>query len=345
MRKGTDEGGYRALRSSVAFRILPDLRCLQLTGRAVFDALDAVCPCDLFLRSGELRPTVLLRDDGIVFADTCVAREGDTGYLLCYGPEADELAAWIRGRVPEGADLRIIDLGESHEAVSLDGPFAWELCGEVFGSDVVGLPPMGVMDLDGAVVFRIERTGEYGYCALVPREEWNSSLEDEIRTRGMEFNLGHTDEAAWSQCLLENLSFDMNREGRLGLTPMELQLQWRLSSRKQGYPGAEAVRSIRRSGWDRRVTLFSAPSDVAEGAEIACEGKPVGNVLVSGYSPARGDYVGKALIRRPYWHAGLDNFRIGTEALTTISAPAIHSLSMAVSPYRDSFHARRDDVP
>ena len=345
MRKGTEEGGYRAIRSSVALRILPDLRCLQLTGGAVFDALDAVCPCDLFLRSGELRPTVLLRDDAVVFADVCVCREGATGYVLCYGPEADELTAWIRGRVPECADLRIIDMGESHEAVSFDGPYAWELCGEVFGSDVVGLPPLGVMDLEGAVLFRIERTGEYGYCALVPREEWNTSLEDEIRTRGAEFDLAYTDEAAWSQCLLENLSFDMNREGRLGLTPMELQMQWRLSSRKQGYPGAEAIRSLRKSGWNRRVTLFSTPGLVGTGAVVTCEGEPVGNVLASGYSPSRGDYVGKALIQRPYWHAGLDDFRVGTETLTTISAPAIRTLSMKVSPYRHSFHTQQDDLP
>ena len=345
MRRGADEDGYRAIRASVALRTLPELRCLQLTGRAAFDALDAVCPCDLFLRSGELRPTVLLRDSGVVFADACVCREGDTGYLLVYGPEADECAAWIRGHVPEGADFRIIDLGESHEAVSIDGPYAWELCGEVFGSEVVGLPPLGVMDLGGTVLFRIERTGEYGYCALVPREDWNTSLDDEIRTRGKDFELGHADEAAWSQCLLENLSFDMNHEGRLGLTPMELQLQWRLSSRKQGYPGAEAIGSIRRSGWDRRVTLFSTQSEVVAGADVICDGEPVGEVLVCGYSPGRGDHVGKALIQRPYWHAGLDDFRVGTGVLATISAPAVRALSMAVSPFRDSFHTRRDDVP
>ena len=342
MRRGVDEGGYRAIRSSVGFRTLPDLRCLQLTGGAVFDALEAVSPCDLFLRSGELRPTVLLRDNGLVFADACVCREGDTGYLLVYGPEPAELAAWILGHMPNGVDLRIIDLGESHEAVSFDGPYAWELCGEIFGSDVVGLPPMGVMDLGGAVLFRIERTGEYGYCALVPREDWKTSLEDEIRTRGTDFELGHADEAAWSQCLLENQSFDMNQEGRLGLTPMELQLQWRLSSRKQGYPGAAAIASIRRSGWDRRVTLFRTQGEAAAGAEVTCQGRQVGKVLACGYSPARGDYVGKALIQRPYWHAGLDDFRVGTEALTTISAPAVRTLSMTVSPFRDSFQPRRD---
>ncbi len=337
-----DAVGYRGIRESVSFHLLEDLRCLQLAGAQAFEALDAVSPCDLFLRSGEIRLTVLLREDGVVFADACVCREGDRAYLLCFGPESDEISAWIRSRAPHFAGLDITDLGESHRAVSLDGPYAWELCGKLFGSDVIGIPPLGMMVTDKAALFRIERTGEYGYCALVPREDWGT-FEDELRTRGAEFDLEHAGDTAWSQAVLENFSFDMGREGRHGLTPMALQLQWRLSSRKWKYPGADAIRSLRESGWDRRLTLVTAPGPIAPGAEVTCEGEPVGKVLASGYSPSRGDHVGKALIRRPWWHAGLDGFRVGTQGLATISAPAIYTMSMRVSPYRHSFHTRHDD--
>ena len=338
-----DAVGYRGLRESVSFHILPELRCLQLTGARAFEVLDAVCPCDLFLRSGEARPTVLLRNSGIVFADACVCREGDTAYLLCFGPESDEVSAWIWSHAPDSAGLEITDLVESYRAVSLDGPYAWELCAELFGSDAVGIPPLGVMVTEKGILFRIERTGEYGYCALVSREEWGT-FEDELRTRGAEFDLEHAGDAAWSQGVLESCSFDMGREGRYGLTPMALQLQWRLSSRKKEYPGADAIRSLRESGWDRRLTLVTAPGPIAHDAEVTCGGDPIGTVLVSGYSPLRGDHVGKALIQRPYWHAGLDGFRVGAQRLTTISAPAIRAMSMTVSPYRHSYHTRDADI-
>ena len=263
-----------------------------------FEALDAVSPCDLFLRSGEARPTVLLRDDGVVFADACVCRDEETAYLIFFGPETDDVSEWIRSHIPDFADLAITDLGESYRAVSLDGPYAWELCAELFGSDVVGIPPLGMMLTDKAVLFRIERTGEYGYCALVPRDDWNS-FADELQTRGAEFDLAQADAAAWSQAVLENFSFDMSREGRYDLTPMALQLQWRLSSRKERYPGSDAIRSLRESGWDQRLTLVSAPDLIAPEAEITCGGKPVGRVLASGYSPLRGGYVGKAFDSTP----------------------------------------------
>ena len=343
MTREGDAVGYRGIRKSAAFHLLPDLRCLKLTGGRAFDVLDAVCPCDLFLRSGEARPTVLLQDDGVVFADACVCRDGETAYIIYFGPETDEVSHWIRSYVPDFADLAITDLGQSHRAVSLDGPYAWELCAELFGSDVVGIPPLGMMLTDKAVLFRIERTGEYGYCALVPRDEWNS-FADELQTKGAEFDLAQADAAAWSQAVLENFSFDMGREGRYDLTPMALQLQWRLSSRKERYPGSDAIRSLRESGWDQRLTLVSASDLIAPEAEVTCGGKPVGRVLASGYSPLRGDYVGKALIRRPYWHAGLDGFRVETRRLTSISAPAIRAMSMKVSPYRHSFHTRHDDI-
>ena len=80
---------------------------------------------------------------------------------------------------------------------------------------------------------------------------------------------------------------------------------------ENAYPGVEAIRAHRQSGWTRRLTCFTTPAPVNADAEITCDDEIVGHVLVVGYSPGRGDYVGKALIRQPYWHAGLDAFSVG----------------------------------
>jgi len=132
-------------------------------------------------------------------------------------------------------------------------------------------------------------------------------------------------------------------EGKYDLTPLELQLQWRLSQQKTSYPGSHAIQALRKSGWNRRITCFITKDPVRSEEEITCEGITVGKVLAAGFSPLRGDYVGKALLNHPYWHAGLDVFKVGDQSLKTISAPAIKNLSLRVSPYRDSFHTRNDD--
>ena len=337
------EVSYRAIRNSVAFAEELELHCLKLTGRQSFDALDAVCPCDIFLQDGQMKHTLLLDDKGVPFADVYVCREGENAYLLGYGSSADEMVNWITDQAPGIADFSIINLGESHDSLALDGPYAWELCAEVFGPDVLGLPYLGMRVLDEMLVFRAGRTGEYGYHLLVPTNQKDTWIEKMLAT-GVEFEMAHADESVRAQCVLENFFFDINREGKYGLTPLELQLQWRLSSQKTTYPGAKAISALRQSGWTHRLTCFTTPDFVNPDAAITSDGEIVGRALVSGYSPMRGDYVGKALLRQPYWHAGLDAFQVGDRPLKTISAPAINNLSLKVSPYRHSFHTREEDL-
>lgn len=336
------EAGYRAIRNSVALAQEPELRCLRLTGVSALDTLDAVCPCDLFLQDGQIKHTLLLDEEGVPFADVYVCREGENAYLLGYGPPADTIATWIARYATGSADYSTVDVRASHHSLALDGPYAWELCAEVFGPDVLGLPYLGMLVLDEVLVFRAGRTGEYGYHLLVPDAE-ESAWVQQMLAAGEAFELAQADAAARSQCALENCFFELDREGSYGLTPLELQLQWRLSTEKTEYPGARAIRAHRQSGCSRRLTCFVTPDPVEAGAEITCDGEPVGSVLAAGYSPLREDFVGKALLERPYWHAGLAAFRVGSRPLRTIAAPAIVNRSLEVSPYRHSFHTRSED--
>lgn len=337
------EVSYHAIRNSVAFAEEPELRCLQLTGSQAFDALDAVCPCDLFLQDGQMKHTLLLNDKGVPFADIYICREGENAYLIGYGSSTNEIADWITRHTTGITDFSIRDLGESYDNLTIDGPYAWELCAEVFGPDILGLPYLGMLVLGEMFAFRAGRTGEYGYHLLVPTDQKDSWIENLLAT-GAAFKMARADESVRSQCVLENFFFDINREGQYKLTPLELQLQWRLSSQKTVYPGAEAIRTLRQSGWRRRLTCFTMPNPVNADAEITCDGEIVGRILAVGYSPMRGDYVGKALLHQPYWHAGLNAFCVGDCPLKTISAPAINNLSLKVSPYRHSFHTREEDL-
>ena len=172
------EVSYHAIRNSVAFAEEPELRCLKLTGSQSLDALDTLCPCDIFLQEGQMKHTLLLDDKGVPFADVYVCREGENAYLLGYGSSADEIVNWITDHAAGIADFSIIDLSKSHDSLALDGPYAWELCAEVFGPDVLGLPYLGMRVLDELLVFRAGRTGEYGYHLLVPTNQKDAWIEN-----------------------------------------------------------------------------------------------------------------------------------------------------------------------
>lgn len=337
------EIGYHAIRNSVAFAEEPDLRCLQLTGRHAFDVLDTVCPCDIFLQDGQMRHTLLLNENGVPFGDVYVCREAENAYLIGYGARTDEIIEWMTSHATSITDFSIADLGKSHDNLALDGPYAWELCAEVFGTDILGLPYLGMMILDDIFIFRAGRTGEFGYHLLLPTDQKNTWIEKVLAT-GAAFEIACADEAARAQCVMENFFFDIKREGQYNLTPLELQLQWRLSIQKNTYPGADAIQALRKAGVTQKLTCFTTPDSVNTDAEITYDGEIVGQVLASGYSPMRDDYVGKALLHKPYWHAGLDGFLVNSIPLQTISAPAINNLSLKISPYHHSFHTRKEDL-
>ena len=209
------EVGYHAIRNSVAFAEEPELRCLQLTGSRAFDALDTVCPCDIFLQDGQMKHTLLLDDTAIPFADVYVCREGENAYLIGYGSGADEIANWITHHATDITDFSIVDLGESHDNLAIDGPYAWELGAEVFGPDILGLPYLGMLVLDAIFVFRAGRTGEYGYNLLVPTDQKDRWVESLLAT-GAGFEMARADAVGPSpMCIRKFLSWISIEKGSI----------------------------------------------------------------------------------------------------------------------------------
>lgn len=333
--------GYHALRTGVALTKEPALRCIQLTGPDAFNVLDAICPCDAFILDNQMRHTLFLDENGIPFADIYIGREGDEAFIIGYGPTNAEIISWIANHA-SGMNYSATHLGDMYSNVALNGPYAWEFCAEMTSPDIIGLPYLSMIRLQDTLIFRAGRTGEYGYHVLVPRDK-EASWNEELWNEGKRFELAKATHEDRDQCILENFFFDLNREGTYGLTPLELQLQWRLSNQKKMYPGAEAIQHLRKTGWDSRVTCFTSQKPNQPDAPILYEDEVIGKVLASGFSPLRGDYVGKALLNRPYWHAGISAYRTTEGPIQTIAAPAVENLSLKVSPYRHSFHTREED--
>jgi len=334
--------GYAAIRNSVALEDETDMRCLLIRGKEAFKLMDQICPCNVYLQNGQMRHTLLLNEKAVPFADIYVSRNRENAYILGYWDASVDLIDWMNKHQGPFTDYSIIDLNESNCFLSLNGPYAWELCANAVGNEILGMPYLSNMSVKSGMVFRAGTTGEYGYHLMVPMDQ-KSAWIDHIMNTGKSFDLVLNESEARAQCSLENFFFDLNREGQYQLTPPELQLQWRLSRKKTEYPGSEAMENLRRKGWNRRLTSFLTKQPFEVNDEVFYENESVGQVISIGYSPVKKEFVGKALIRKPFWFAGLSCLHVNNQELKSISAPAIDNRSIYVNLHLDSYSTRNED--
>ena len=150
---------------------------------------------------------------------------------------------------------------------------------------------------------------------------------------------------ALDHCALENWFFNIRREGRAGLTPVELQLQWRVSYHKD-YLGSSALRE-RRASPAGRVTSVVSPKPLAIGAPVTYQGRLIGRLINAGFSESRSDWVGLALLDLPHAHAGLWGYLAevdGREApLRTVAPPLINNRSLFIDLQQHSWSTRQQD--
>lgn len=334
--------GYLAIRNSVALEEETDMHCLLIKGKDAFKLLDQVCPCTVFLQNGQMKHTLLLDENAVPFADVYICRKWEDAYLMGYWDSSFDMMGWLSQHQGSLSDYSITNLNESHFFLTLNGPYAWELCATAIGAEILGMPYLSVMTLNSGMVFRAGITGEYGYHLMFPTEQ-KKQLTETLLEAGKPFDMLVANSSAREQCSLENFFFDINREGRHLLTPPELQLQWRLSRQKEKYPGSVAMQNIREKGWDKRLTCFITNESATVNDEIFCENEPIGRVVSIGYSPLKKQYIGKALINKPYWHAGLKGFHVNGHELLTISAPAVDNRSIHVNLNLDSYFTRNEN--
>ncbi len=334
----TLEEEVRVLRRSVGISDRSYVCVLRLRGEDAYDLLDRCCPCAMYLRDGEIRHTVLLSEQGTPILDLTIGNDDESFLLMSEGKPAAEVLAYWSSVIPEGADVQIESLNETHQVLGLNGPFAWELLAELEGHQVIGFPyATFYRSEEENIFFRLGKTGEYGYDILVPRERvaayWARALE-----AGRGFDARPVGFEALEHAALENFFFSIRREGALGLTPVELQLQWRVSYEKD-FLGRAALEAVKTSDTRRRLTGIRSVHPLAVGALLYCEGEHIGEVAVAMRSVTLGDWIGLGLLALPWAQSGLGLSAEGaTQAdIQTISMPFVRNLSMLINPQKHSY--------
>jgi aminomethyltransferase len=272
--------------------------------------------------------------------------------LLVDGMSPAALDAYVdRHRVERGLDSRVTldHLGGSHVVFGINGPYAWELAASVVGPQVFGMAYLSFIRVNDVICFRAGTTGEYGYDVLVPAAD-AAAMWGRLLALGAPLGVREASVDALDHCALENWHFYMRMlDGAppdLALTPLELQLQWRVSYDKD-FVGAEALRARRQDGPRARATYFTAAANVTPGERITAGARDVGSVLASATSCTRGEQIGIALLERALAHPGIDRFVVqtldGPVPLRTRTPPLVNNRSLSVDPHRHSGQRRNED--
>jgi glycine cleavage system aminomethyltransferase T len=329
----------QAIRSTTALCEGSLTAVLRLTGADAHGTLDKVCPASLALQDTQLRPSVLLRDDGTVFADCYVGRDDEKYLLLAEGLDAAALEAWVLQH-RTGADLQLERFDATHRMLSLHGPWAWELLSACLGPDVIGMPYLTLMRGEsGLLCFRTGKTGEFGYELMVPTEGY-AALRDGLLQQGAAWDVRVVSQAALDQCSLENWFYDVRHEGHAALTPLELGLQWRVSPKKKEFVGGAALLARKAKGFTERVTCVVAEGVIAKGDAVLHDGQRVGQVVHAVRSPFLGKWVGMATLQLTLAVPGVGGLSINGASAQTTSPPVLTNRSLFVSPQRHTYAER-----
>src|SRR4051812_30520265 len=285
-----------ALRHSVGLSRLDHVHYLAVTGPRAYEAVDCLVSGLLRVRDGQLMHTLLLTDDARPFADVYVARNDEECLLLAEGPSREELLAHVQRHLPSDGSARLEDRSASHAIIGVDGPYAWELLGATLDPEVIGLPFLTFYHHRQWLCYRAGKTGEYGYGVIGPRDDIDQ-LEQRMRTTGQAYDLVNVGLDALDQCALENWFFNIRREGREDVTPIELQLQWRVSYKKD-FTGSAALRQRRLAGAATRLTCLIADDSVAIGDSAMICDTHAGSLVNTGYSDVRQGW-GEPALHRP----------------------------------------------
>ncbi|CAN5669458.1 aminomethyltransferase family protein [soil metagenome] len=340
-----DERALLALRTGVTMTRSDHFRAFRFSGgEAAWETVNALCSGDLFLRDGQVAHTLWLDERAHPLADVYVARDDDTFVILAES-RGEDLFTHARSQLRDGAVLD--DLTPTHRILSLNGPFAWELLGRIVGAEVIGLPYLNLFHLAGGWAFRAGKTGEFGYDLLVANDA-AAKLETRLLTDGERFDLVTAELDVLDQCALENWFFNVRKEGRLDVTPFELQLQWRTTT-KRAFIGSAALEAHRIAGIRRRLVMMTAADTgvIAQGNAVHLFGENVGVVANAGYSPLRRQWVALALVDVGWAHPGIDAFEVmtpnGRVAARTVTPPLPNNLSLHVNLQRHAY-ATRDEI-
>lgn len=339
---GQPAAEHQASRKNILLADYSHFGIVEVQGDEAYDFLNRVVGGDLsVIRDEQALYTVLLDDQGQIVTDLYVLCDDERFLLLTEWVRGDSLAVSLQALVGEEE----VEIAAKDElgALLFEGPYSWELMSELFGFDVLGLPFLEFMHVDGVTLLRAGKHGEFSYKVLAPKDAladlWQRALEAgakfDLKAGGIDFQ---------SRSRLENPCWDPALAGEFSRCPIELQLQWAVRYDKDDFVGKEALLAKLETGAAQRVVGFQVKGDGAAaniGDAVYSGDTQIGKVITLGWSEGMQAHIGQALLDSEYAYAGLEGYAIdgasGRIAIATSAIPFLQNFSFLVNPAEHSY--------
>ena len=291
-----NEREYSALVSGAAVLDRTDAGVLILTDADRVDFLQRMTTANVAaLRPGQAALTVLTSPVArIEFVFTVLCRDVELWLLPAPG-QANALAAKLRSQIFFMDKVKVANASPSLRRLRVMGAEAAALL------QAAGInPPVNddtFESADAVTVLRQERYEIPGYELIVAGEDG-----DDLRARLLEAGaILSADTETYENRRIELGRPVVGAELTGEYTPLEAGLAWAVADNKGCYTGQEII--ARQITYDKVTkTLVGLRSDtpLPVGANVTADGRSVGVVTSSGFSPALGGPLALAVVKRPF---------------------------------------------
>ncbi|CAN5338291.1 FAD-dependent oxidoreductase [soil metagenome] len=299
----------RATREAVAVFDQTSFSKYLVLGADAEAALQWICTADVAVAEGRAVYTALLNSRGTYESDLTVTRLGPEEFLLVSSAATTERDQdWIRKNIPEGLDVRIVDVTSSYAVYGVMGPKSRELLSRLSRADFSDEAfPFGAsreVDLGFSTVraTRITYVGELGWELYVPTE-FALGVYDLLMSEGADLGVVNAGYYAIESMRLEKGYRAFGRELTPDYNPIEAGLLFACKLKTDiDFLGRTAVEKARATGSPFKLASFVCEDNepMLWGGELLLrDGVAVGQVTSAAWGEAMGACVGLAYIAAP----------------------------------------------
>jgi folate-binding protein YgfZ len=288
---------YDALRQRAVIWAPPAADVLRLTDADRVDFLQRMTTNDIKrLRPNSSCVTVLTSPTAKILHVFTVMADDDVLWLLPAPGEGAALEQHLRGQIFFMDKVRVSRPEVSVTRLRIVGPDAAEALARI-GFDELPDTEGGWLRIGKLVILKQEEFDLPGYELLVPSEQCTDVLErlaviplDEATYMARRIELGRPASGAE---LIDEYS------------PLEAGLGWACAENKGCYTGQEIIaRQVTYDKITRSLVGLRSDTLLAAGADVALEGRTIGQVTSAAASPALQTPIALAILKRPHHAAG-----------------------------------------
>src|SRR2546422_8105036 len=290
---------YWSIRKSAGIADLSHMGRLSVEGKDRVTFLNGLLTNDLSkARENTGIHSLLLNTKARVLADLYLHHETDH-IVMDTSEKPSGQVKQILDQFIVTEDVRIEDLNEKTILLSVQGPESKQILKEIFKMDVEDLGPLQNRNLGPSLIIARDRTGQGGFDILVPSDEalpvWQGFLlngKHNLLPVGVEAL-----EILRLEAGLPKYGVDVDENTIV----LEAGYQDAISFTKGCYMGQEVVARATHIGHVNRrlVQLFlDSQAQLARGSELSADGKQVGSLTSSAFSPDVGRVVGLGYVQR-----------------------------------------------